>query len=90
MRDGSTNIFTVRRKKNPEVYPIKAIDLYVAFAKGIPMGSFIQFRPTSPGGEIVDKSFSYSAADSRFKEATLPKWEHFTASGRAAQSLSPL
>lgn len=60
MRDGSTNLFTVRRNKNPEVCPIKAIDLYVAFAKGIPMGSFIQFRSTFPGGEIVDKPFSTS------------------------------
>ena len=36
LRDGSTNLFAaVRRNKNPDVCPIKAIDLYVAFAKGI-------------------------------------------------------
>lgn len=53
--------------------PIKAIDLYVAFVKGIgvDLTNGFLFRPTSPGGEIVDKPFSYSAADSRFKEATL-------------------
>ena len=69
LRDGSTNLFAVRRNKNPDVCPIKAIDLYVAFAKGIgvDLSSGFLFRPTSPGGEIVDKPFSYSAADSRFK-----------------------
>ena len=48
--------------------PVKAIDLYVAFAKGIgvDLTNGFLFRPTSPGGEIVDKPFSYSAADSRF------------------------
>ena len=73
MRDGSTNLFAGRRNKNPEVF--KAIDLYVAFAKGIgvDLTNGFLFRPNSPGWEIVDKPFSYSTADSRFKKATLPQ-----------------
>lgn len=69
LRDGSTNLFAVRRNKNPDVRPIKAIDLYVVFAKGIgvDLTNGFLFRPTSPDGEIVDKPFSYSPADSRFK-----------------------
>ena len=49
--------------------PIKIIDLYVAFAKGVvvDLNNGFLFRPTSPSVEIVDKPFSYSAADSCFK-----------------------
>ena len=62
LRDGSTNLFAVRRNKNPAVCPIKVIDLYAAFAKGIGVD-----LTTSPGGEAVDKASSYYAADSPFQ-----------------------
>ena len=69
LRDSSTNLFALRRNKNLAVSPIKAIDLYVAFAKGIgiDLTNGFLFRPTSPDGGIVDKPFSSSAADSCFK-----------------------
>ena len=43
--------------------------LYVAFAKGIgvDLTNGFLFRPTSPGGEIVVKPFSYSPADPLLK-----------------------
>ena len=67
LRDGSANLFPIRRNKNPDVCLVIAVDLYVGFAKGIvDLTNGILFRPTSLGGEIVDKPFSYSAADSRF------------------------
>lgn len=62
LRDGSSNLFALRRNNNPVLCPIKAIDLYVTFAKGIGI-----HLTTSTDGGIVDKLSSYSAADSRFK-----------------------
>lgn len=49
--DDSSKLFALRRNKNPDVCPIKAIALYVAFAKGIgvDLTNGFLFRPTSPG-----------------------------------------
>ena len=32
LRDGSSNLFGIRRSKYPDICPVRAIDLYVAFA----------------------------------------------------------
>ena len=69
LRDGSSNLFGLRRNKNPDICPIRAIDLYVAFAKriGIDLTGGFLFRSTSSDGTVVDKPFSSSAADARLK-----------------------
>ena len=35
LHDGSSNLFGLRRNKNPDICPVRAIDLYVGFAKRI-------------------------------------------------------
>ena len=69
LRDGSSNLFAIRRNQNADICPVKAIDLYVTFAKGIGIDitSGFLFRPITPDGGIVDRPFSSSAADSRFR-----------------------
>ena len=78
--------------KSRDVYAIKVIDLYyVAFAKGIGVDlcNGFSFLPTSPGGQIVDKSLILRT-DSRFK-AYLDE-SHLTPAGtlQGFRSLSPL
>jgi len=69
LRDGSSNLFGIRRSKYPDICPVRAIDLYVAFAKriGIDLTGGFLFRPTSSDGTVIDKPFSSSAADARLK-----------------------
>ena len=67
LRDGSSNLFDIRRNKNPDICPVRAIDLYVAFAKriGIDLTGGFLFRSTSSDGTVIDKPFSSPAADAR-------------------------
>ena len=69
LRDGSSNLFGIRRSKYPDICPVRAIDLYVAFAKriGIDLTGGFLFRPTSSDGTVIGKPFSSSAADARLK-----------------------
>ena len=58
-----------RKEKYPYICPVRAIDLYVAFANriGIDLTGGFLFRPTSSDGTVTDKPFSSSAADARLK-----------------------
>ena len=65
VRDGLSNLSAIRRNANPDLCPVKAIDLYVAFAKGIGIDitSGFLFHPTTSDGGITDKPFLASTAD---------------------------
>jgi hypothetical protein len=69
LRDGSTNLFGVRRSSNQMICPVSAIELYVNHSKamGIDLTSGYLFRPITPDRGVPNKSFSSSAVESRFK-----------------------
>lgn len=67
LRDGSSNLFGIRRNSNPDICPVKAIDDYYNFSNRIHinLNDGFLFRPTTPKGGIANKAFSSSAAESR-------------------------
>ena len=69
LRDGSANLFGLRRHEDPRICPVKAIDAYVEFANaiGISLSKGFLFRPTTPDGAVADKPLSSSTAESRLK-----------------------
>lgn len=69
LRDGSANLFGIRRHPNPLVCPVRAIEVYMAIAQsiGLDLTRGFLFRPTNEKGCVVDKPFEYSAADARLK-----------------------
>ncbi len=68
LRDGSANIFGMRRHPNPTLCPIRAIETYVAISRelGIALSDGYLFRVTNQQGHVVDKPLLSSAAESRF------------------------
>lgn len=91
LRDGTSNVFGIRRHLNPELCPVKAIETYVAVASELRVSvtdSYL-FRPTDPPGHIVNKPFTSSSAEARLKlylkEAQIDKGEtlHSFRSGSA-------
>lgn len=69
LRDGSANIFGMRRHPNSTLYPIRAIETYVAISRelGIILSDGYLFRATNHLGHAVDKPLLSSTAESRFK-----------------------
>jgi integrase len=69
LRDGSSNLFGMRRHPNPSLCPVKGIEMYVAIAReiGIDLSRGYLFRPTDHHGHIVDLPLTSSAAKSRLK-----------------------
>lgn len=69
LRDGTSNVFGIRRHPNPELCPVRAIENYVAICSElrITLTEGFLFRPTNPHGHIVDRPFLSSAADGRLK-----------------------
>ena len=64
LRDGTSNLFGMRRHPNPTVCPVKAIENYVALCHELRVNlcdGFL-FRSTNPQGHVLDKPFSSSAA----------------------------
>ena len=70
LRDGSANIFGMRRHPNSTLYPIRAIETYVAISRelGIILSDGYLFRATNQQGHVVDKPLLSSTAESRFKK----------------------
>ena len=70
LRDGSSNIFGMRRHPNPTLCPIRGIETYVAIAHelGISLSSGYLFRATNQQGHIVDKPLLGTTAESRLKK----------------------
>ena len=68
LRDGASNVFGIRRHPNPELCPVKAIEIYVAVASELRVSvtNGYLFRPTNPH-MIVNKPFTGSAAEARLK-----------------------
>ena len=65
LRDGTSNVFGIRRHLNPELCPVKAIEtLYVAVASElrISVTNGYLLRRTNPQGHIVNKPLASSTA----------------------------
>ena len=81
LRDGSSNLFGIRRHQNPALCPVKAIETYMAMSAelGLDLSHGFLFRPTTPRGTIVNKQVSSSAMQARLqlylKEASLYEGE---------------
>lgn len=69
LRDGSSNLFGVRRSGTQEICPVYAIDLYVSRcqAMGVDLTGGYLFRPTTPDHGVSNRNWSSSAAEYRFK-----------------------
>lgn len=69
LRDGSSNLFDLRRHPNPFICPVRAIENYIIISQniGVDLHHGYLFRPTSPQGSVLDKPFLSSAAESRLK-----------------------
>ncbi|KAK3735069.1 hypothetical protein QZH41_010773 [Actinostola sp. cb2023] len=69
LRDGSTNLFGIRRSSDLIICPVYATELYVNHSKaiGISLTSGYLFRPITPDRGVANKSLSSSAAESRLK-----------------------
>ncbi|KAK3747892.1 hypothetical protein QZH41_001356 [Actinostola sp. cb2023] len=69
LRDGSTNLFGIRRSGDLIICPVYATELYVNHSKaiGISLTSGYLFRPITPDRGVASKSLSSSAAESRLK-----------------------
>lgn len=67
LRDGTTNMFALKRNRNPTLCPVVALEVYVRMCDyfKIPIRQGYLFRPTSPSGEVVAAPFDSSAAQSR-------------------------
>ncbi len=69
LRDGSSNMFGIRRHPNSLVCPVAAIELYVAVCHQlqIDLSRGYLFRPTTPQGDVIDKPLLSSTMQQRLK-----------------------
>lgn len=60
LRDGSANMFGLRRHPDSSVCPVHGIETYVAISKelGVDLTRGYLFRPTTPQGDVIDKPIS--------------------------------
>lgn len=67
LRDGTSNMFALKRYKDPSVCPVNAMEVYVRMCDllGVPIRQGFLFRPTSPSGDILMGPFDSSAAQAR-------------------------
>ena len=81
LRDGSSNLFGIRRLQNPALCPVKAIETNMAISAelGLDLSHGFLFCPTTPRGTIVNKQVSSSTMQARLqlylKEASLYEGE---------------
>lgn len=81
LRDGSSNLFGVRRHQNPSLCPVRSIDTYMAVCAelGLDLSHGFLFRPTTPRGSIQNKQVSSSTMQARLqlhlKEASIYEGE---------------
>ena len=62
LRDGSENVFALKRYKDPVLCPVVALEVYIKMCD-IRRGYL--FRPISPSGDILPGPFDSSAAQAR-------------------------
>ena len=57
LRDGSSNMFGIRRHSNPAICPVRAIEVYVniSSAFGVSLSSGFLLRPLSSQGAVINK-----------------------------------
>lgn len=69
LRDGSQNLFGMRRHPNPTLCPVRGIELYVSIAGelSVDLSAGYLFRPTDPQGHVLNRPLSSSAAAARLK-----------------------
>ena len=70
LRDGASNVFGIRRHSNPQLCPVKAIEIYVAVASElrITLSNGYLFRPTNHQGHIINKPLTDKfSAEARLK-----------------------
>ncbi len=69
LRDGTFNVFGIRRHPNSAICPVTAIETYVAICAelAIDLSKGYLFRPTNPQGDVVDKPLSGSTAQQKLK-----------------------
>lgn len=69
LRDGSSNLFGLRRHPNTLICPVRAIENYMAISHsiGIDLRQSYLFCPTNPQGNVLDKPFLHPAAEARLK-----------------------
>lgn len=67
LRDGSPNMFGIRRHSNPAICPVRAIEVYVnvSSAFGVNLSSGFLLRPLSFQGAVINKQISTSAMQDR-------------------------
>ena len=69
LRDGTSNLFGMRRHPKPAICPVRAIENYVALCHEfrVNFSDGYLFRLTNPQGHVLDKPFSSSAAEAQLK-----------------------
>ena len=69
LRDGSANLFGIRRHSDLSLCPVKAIELYVAISSALSVDLLAGylFRPLSSTGKIQNKQIANSSLQSRLR-----------------------
>lgn len=69
LRDGSSNVFGIKRNPQTAICPVHGIEQYMAIAEElkIDLRSGYLFRPTNPQGAVVNGPLTSSAAEARLK-----------------------
>ena len=67
LRDGSENVFALKRYKDPAVCPVVALEVYIKMCDYLKVNirHGYLFRPLSPSGDILPGPFDSSAAQAR-------------------------
>ena len=69
LRDGSDNVFGIKRNPQTVICPVHGIERYMLVAQQLKLelSQGYLFRPTSSQGAVLDAPFSSSAAEARLK-----------------------
>ena len=69
LRDGSANLFGIRRHSDSSLCPVKAIELYIAISSALSLDllSGFLFRPLNSLGKIQNKLLASSTLQSRLR-----------------------
>ena len=67
LRDGTANVFALKRYKDPALCPITAIETYIKLCDllNVPVRDGLLFRATNRTGDVTDKLFDSVAAQAR-------------------------
>ena len=69
LRDGSDNVFGIKRNPQTTICPVHGIERYMLVAQQLKLDltQGYLFRPTTPQGAVIEASFSFSSAEARLK-----------------------